>query len=92
MAKLKMLAMNIEDTMSSMACEGIEEINTMCADEKAKIKDNILSTLTKLAKKFDLTLEDLDQLIYPNKDTCRTLTVEEKIDYYIDEHYEVRGF
>ena len=92
MAKLKMLAMSIEDTMSSMAYEGIEEINTMCANEKDKIKDNILDTLTKLAKQFDLTLEDLDQLIYPNKDTCRNLTVEEKIDYYIDEHYEVRGF
>lgn len=92
MAKLKMLAMNIEDTMSSMAYEGIEVINTMCADQKGEIKDNILNTLTQLAKKFDLTLEDLDQLIYPNKDTCRSLTVEEKIDYYIDEHYEVRGF
>jgi len=92
MAKLKMLAMSIEDTMSSMAYEGIEEINAMCANEKDKIKENILATLTKLAKQFDLSLEDLDQLIYPNKDTCRTLTVEEKIDYYIDEHYEVRGF
>lgn len=92
MAKLKMLAMSIEDTMSSMAYEGIEEINTMCANEKDKIKENILATLTKLAKQFDLSLEDLDQLIYPNKDTCRNLTVEEKIDYYIDEHYEVRGY
>lgn len=92
MAKLKMLAMSIEDTMSSMAYEGIEEINAMCSNEKDKIKENILDTLTKLAKQFDLSLEDLDQLIYPNKDTCRNLTVEEKIDYYIDEHYEVRGF
>jgi hypothetical protein len=75
-----------------MAYEGIEEINNMCANEKDKIKENILDTLTKLAKQFDLSLEDLDQLIYPNKDTCRNLTVEEKIDYYIDEHYEVRGF
>ena len=57
MAKLKMLAMNIEDTMSSMAYEGIEVINTMCADQKGEIKDNILNTLTELAKKFDLTLE-----------------------------------
>ena len=43
MAKLKMLAMNIEDTMSSMAYEGIEVINTMCADQKGEIKDNILN-------------------------------------------------
>lgn len=92
MAKLKMLAMSIEDTMSNMAHKGIEEINDMCANEKDKIKQNILDTLTKLAKQFDLSLEDLDQLIYPNKDTCRNLTVEQKIDYYIDEHYEVRGF
>ena len=92
MGKLKRLATAVEDTMSNMACDGIEAINDMCADEKGKLKNHILDALTKIAHAVDLNLADLDSLVYPNKDTIRDLTVEEKIDYYIDEHYEVRGF
>ena len=87
MGKLKSLAYDIESKIRDMASEGIDEINTEIDDRKETLRSSITEAVEKLGKVYDLNIDDLNQILYPCTDTVRGLSIEEKINYYVDEHF-----
>jgi hypothetical protein len=88
MGKLKALAQEVEDVIHGRASDGVELINDEADNSKEVLKTNITDCITALGKKYDLTIDDLNQLIYPNRDLIGQTTIEEKIEYYVDTHFD----
>lgn len=87
MGKLKSLAYDIEAKIRDMSSEGIDEINTEIENRREVLRSSITEAVEKLGKVYDLNIEDLNQMLYPCTDTVKGLSIEEKINYYVDEHF-----
>ena len=87
MGKLKSLAYDIEAVMRDMSSEGIDEINTEIDDRKETLRSSITEAVEKLGEAYSLSIDDLNQILYPCTDTIKGLSIEEKINYYVDEHF-----
>lgn len=87
MGKLKSLAYDIEATIRDKSSEGIDEINTEIEDRREVLRSSITEAVEKLGKVYDLNIDDLNQILYPCTDTVKGLSIEEKINYYVDEHF-----
>ena len=87
MGKLKSLAYDIEAVMRDMSSEGIDEINTEIDDRKETLRSSITEAVEKLGEAYSLNIDDLNQILYPCTDTVKGLSIEEKINYYVDEHF-----
>jgi|TARA_R110000751_G_scaffold12520_1_gene42970 hypothetical protein len=87
MGKLKSLAYDIEAVMRDMSSEGIDEINTEIDDRKETLRSSITEAVEKLGEAYSLNIDDLNQILYPCTDTIKGLSIEEKINYYVDDHF-----
>lgn len=89
MGKLKRLAQEVEEIIINRASDGINLIEEEADSSKEVLKNNIHDCIKDLGKKYDLTINDLEQLIYPDRFMVRNgySTIEEKIDYFVDEHF-----